>query len=228
MVMHSSLVFLAVLSVSQLAFSQAHIHEPNILGLPPIPQQRAPVAAPSLPAGVSASLKTPAGKVPVTSTVAQQPTPMDDPRNFISGAMGIQHSAREGIGRMIATTHASFATPADRERAIKGAEAMQRGVKDACGKDCSPLPMSKPSITPEGKVMVEFVFKPLHAHLSNQQMIALMQGKPLQMTDAQRKPPAPTAPPQVSVQIQTPPAAQGTPAAAPAPAPAPAPATPAQ
>jgi hypothetical protein len=170
--------------------------EPNILGLPAVPQPKPGASAPASPGapGQAAGKAAPAGA---------QPLPATDPRSFLTGQMSIQHSVIDGVGRVVATSQGSYPTPEDRQQVLKAGVAMQAGLKDACGKQCQPMPMPKPEILPSGQVQVQFVFKPIYSHLSNEQMVALMQGKPMQLSDAQRKAPA-AVPPTVKVEVSTP------------------------
>lgn len=143
-------------------------YEPNVLGLPAVPQTKPGAGVPA----------------PIAAQTAVAPPP--DIRSFITGPMSIQHSAVGGVGRIAAVSQAIYKTSADRQMAIKAGEAMQSGVRAACGKQCQPLPMTKPYMTREGQVHIDIAFKPLYANLNHEQMVLLLQGKPVQLSQAQR------------------------------------------
>jgi hypothetical protein len=169
----------AVLSTVAVFGQLATAQEVNILGLPAIPQPKpgqAPAAAP-------ANSTTAKGKPGATTTAAGlqvQPS-----RLPIAGELGIQHSAREGVGRIVITTRAAFATAAARETALDTGRLVQRDIATACGKQCRPEKMAAPKILSTGQLEFELSFRPLHQHLQQAQMLALLQGQPMNLTPAQ-------------------------------------------
>lgn len=152
--------------------------ESNVLGLPPIPQPK-PGAAGALPSNPSAKAPTPAG---ARTT-----------RDAITGEMGLQHSALNGTGRLIATTRATFTTAGARGTAIETALLVQRELSQACGKQCKPLKMPPPKILSTGQLEFELAFAPLHQHLTQAQFLAALQGKPLNLSPEQLTAPAATS-----------------------------------
>lgn len=161
--------------------------EANVLGLPAVPQPK-PGSQPVGPAG-SASAPKSAGVTPAS-------------RDALAGEMGLQHSALNGVGRLILTTKATFATAGAKSGAIDAARSVQRDLAQSCGKQCKPMKMSAPKILPSGQLEFELAFAPLHQHLNQAQFLAALQSRPLNLTPAQLTPPAPQ-PPAVSVSIGT-------------------------
>ena len=154
--------------------SSAWAQEANVLGLPAIPQPKP-----------GASVATPgAGTKPITAP-AQRGN-----REAISGELGLQHSALNGTGRLIATTRNTFSTAGARSNALETALLVQRELAQACAKQCKPVKMAVPKILSSGQLEFELAFAPLHQHLSQAQFLAALQGKPLNLTPAQLAEPA--------------------------------------
>lgn len=180
-------------------FSQAALaQEANVLGLPAIPQPKPGAAASATPAASPASgasaPKPQAGAYPV--------------RDVLAGEMGLQHSALNGLGRLIVTTRATFATAGAQSTAIDAGRSVQRELGKSCLKQCKPEKMSSPKILASGQMEFELAFRPLYQHLNQAQFMAALQSKPFNLTPAQTT--APVQAPPVSVSVTT----SGTPAAA--------------
>lgn len=148
--------------------------EANVLGLPAVPQPKPGTAA------------------PVGAGAAPKAMPMaPNNRDVLSGELGLQHSALNGIGRLVVTTRATFATAGAKSSAIDAAKSVQRELDKSCAKQCKPEKMSTPKILPSGQLEFELAFRPLHQHLSQAQFVAALQSKPLNLTPAQLAAPAP-------------------------------------
>jgi hypothetical protein len=158
--------------------------EANVLGLPAVPQPKP---------GSSAPAAAPAGK-PVAGASAAV-TPVD--RSVLAGEMGLQHSSLNGVGRVVYTTKATFATAGMQGAALAAARAVQRDITLACGKQCKPEKMAAPKIIPSGQLQFELAFRPLHQHLAQGQFLAALQSQPLNLTPAQL-----TAPPQAPAAVK--------------------------
>jgi hypothetical protein len=161
--------------------------EANVLGLPAVPQPKP---------GSSAPAATAASKPASGSSTAV--TPVD--RSVLAGEMGLQHSALNGVGRIVYTTKATFATAGTQGTALAAARAVQRDIQLACGKQCKPEKMSTPKIMPNGQLQFELAFSPLHQHLTQSQFLAALQSQPLNLTPAQLAAPS-QAPAGVKVNI---------------------------
>lgn len=165
-------VQLALLATS--AFAQ----DVNILGLPAVPQPK-----PGSPAAAAAA----------NSANAKAATPMPANRDILAGELGIQHSALDGLGRIVITTRSTFPTPAAASNAIQVARTVQREIAQACGKQCTPQKMAAPKILSSGQLEFDLAFRPLYQHLNQTQFVAALQGKPLNLTPAQLNAPAAAA-----------------------------------
>jgi hypothetical protein len=167
--------------------------EANVLGLPAVPQAKPGTAA---SAAGSASAPKPA---PGTNLN----------RDVLAGEMGLQHSALDGLGRLIITTKATFATAGAQSSAVDAARSVQRELSKSCLKQCQPQKMLPPKILPSGQMEFELAFRPLYQHLNQAQFVAALQSKPLNLTPAQLAAPVAAPAPSVSVSIAT---ATGAPA----------------
>jgi hypothetical protein len=116
--------------------------------------------------------------------------PMPVNRDILAGELGIQHSALDGLGRIVITTRSTFTTPAAASNAIQVARTVQREMAQVCGKQCTPQKMAAPKILSSGQLEFDLAFRPLYQHLSQAQFIAAIQGKPLNLTPAQLAAPA--------------------------------------
>lgn len=190
----ASLLFGALAIALNLIAPVASAQEANVLGLPAIPQPKP--GATSSPAAGAAN----AASAPKTSGGAS--AAVSTSRDVLAGEMGLQHSALDGLGRLIITTRASFATAGLQSNAMDAARAVQRDLGNACGKQCKPQKMAAPKILPNGQLEFELVFRPLYQHLNQAQFVAALQSKPLNLTPAQLNAPV-AASSAVSVSIAT-------------------------
>ncbi len=183
----------SVITLHMLAPSAA-AQEANVLGLPAVPQPK-PGAIVSPAAGATGAPSAP-------KTASGTPAAASLSRDALAGEMGLQHSALDGLGRLIMTTRATFATAGAQSNAIDAARSVQRDLGNACGKQCKSQKMAAPKILPSGQLEFELAFRPLYQHLNQAQFLAALQSKPLNLTPAQLNAPV-AAPPDVSVSIAT-------------------------
>jgi hypothetical protein len=167
-------------------------NEPNILGLPVVPQPK-PGSTPAATAKSNANSPSSAASAP--------PPPTAPDRSAIAGQLGIQHGIQNGVGRLLFTTQATFTTAGQRSGAIDAAKVVQRDLGKSCGKQCKPEKMAAPEILPSGQLQFALVFSPLHQHLTQDQFLAALQSRPFNLTPEQLKAPV-VAPPQVQVQVE--------------------------
>jgi hypothetical protein len=165
--------------LSQTAFAQ----EANVLGLPAVPQ-------PKPGAVVGTTQATPPAS---NSSTPKLQTGTYPERDVLSGEMGLQHSALNGLGRLIMTTRATFATAGAQSAAIDAGRSVQRGLGKSCLKQCMAEKMSAPKILPSGQMQFELLFRPLYQHLNQAQYVAALQSKPLNLTPAQIQAPMQTS-----------------------------------
>lgn len=183
--------------ISLLISLSAQAQEANVLGLPAVPQPKPGAAAAS-------------GAKPASAPKTSPDTPAN--RDILAGELGLQHSALNGLGRLIITSRATFATAGAQSSAIDAARNVQRELGKSCGKQCKPEKMAAPKILSNGQLEFELAFRPLYQHLNQAQFVAALQSKPLNLTAAQTTPPV-AVPPAVSASIATstaPPPSTGT------------------
>jgi hypothetical protein len=149
-------------------------YEPNILGLPAVPQSKTPVSA-----NTSAKPSAP-------TAAAREVT---NARNAISGEMSVEHGVQDGAGRLIYTTKASFGTTALKNEALAAGRLVQEEfAKKSCSKPCTPIKTDPPQILPDGRLQFALALKPLYRHLTQAQYFAAMQGAPLVLSAEQTTP----------------------------------------
>lgn len=167
----SSLPRHGLIAVASFCFlSAAHAQEANVLGLPAVPQPKA-----------GASAASPAKSASAPKAISDSPPS----RDILAGELGLQHSAINGLGRLVVTTRATFATAGAQSNALDAARSVQRDLVKACGKQCKPEKMAAPKILPSGQLEFDIAFRPLYQHLNQAQFIAALQSKPLNLTPAQ-------------------------------------------
>ncbi len=177
-----------------LFFTPAFAQEANVLGLPAVPQPK--------PSSTPGSAASAAGK-PSNPASAPKPAPGIYPtRDVLAGEMGLQHSAIDGLGRLIITTRATFATAGAQSSAMDAARSVQKELAKSCLKQCQPQKMGAPKILSSGQLEFELAFRPLYQHMNQTQFVAALQSKPLNLTPAQITAPV-QAPPPISVSVTT-------------------------
>jgi hypothetical protein len=178
----AQLIAISTAAFTLLTALPAQAQEANVLGLPAVPQPKPGSAA-----------ATTSAKAPASSATGN---PLN--RDALAGEMGLQHSAVNGIGRLILTTRASFATAGAKSAALDAARSVQNDLSSACGKQCKPEKMAAPKFLPTGQLEFELAFRPLYQHLNQAQFFAAIQSKPLNLTPAQLTAPQTSAPPAAS------------------------------
>lgn len=105
--------------------------------------------------------------------------------SVLTDSLGVQHSARDGVGRIVFTTGTTFTTAQSQRSATTAATSVQRGLAMSCGSQCKPEKMAPPKFLPSGQLEFELVFRPLYTHLTQAQFVAALQSQPLDLTPAQ-------------------------------------------
>jgi hypothetical protein len=188
--------FKYVLAISFLASLPAY-GQGNVLGLPAVPQ-KAPAATPA--ASPAASAATP-----------QQRD--EQAKSVLSGGVTLASNYDGRTVSVVVTTNNTYTTEEQRKAAFKAARLVQRDVKVSCAKQCKAATnMPAPQILPEGKLQFAMVVNDYPRALSNEDMVALLLGKPLAVI--------PVAAPKAAATDA--PASAAPASSAPAPSPAPA------
>jgi hypothetical protein len=171
--------FLYALVLAGCAVLQAHAQsEPNVLGLPVVPQ--APAASmPSPPAvGTSAARKPASG----ASSAVAPPLTDSQIKSVISGGITMASSYAQRTATVRVTTNNIYQTEEQRKTAISAGRLVQRDLRISCGKQCKPAAnMPAPKILPDGKLQFELVIDDYPRVLTQDDMIAMVMGNPLAM-----------------------------------------------
>ncbi len=187
----------------------------NVLGLPAVPQ----TASSATPAGSAA------GKGAQPAASAATPQQLDDQaKSVLSGGVTLASNYDGRTVTVVVITNNTYTSQEQRKAALKAARLVQRDVKVSCAKQCkAAASMPAPKILPSGKLEFAMVVNDYPRPLSNDDMVALLLGRPLAVI-AQAGPqpaasgasaPGASAPANVPV---SPPAGSTTPAVSPAPA----------
>jgi hypothetical protein len=189
------------------AMFQAHAQsQPNVLGLPAVPQT--PAASAPAP-GASAARKPASGVAP----------PLSDSqiKSVISGGVTMASSYVQRTATVRVTTNNIYQTEEQRKTAISAGRLVQRDLRISCGKQCKPAAnMPAPKILPDGKLQFDMVIDDYPRMLTQDDMIAMVLGNPLAvqpMAAPASAPAAPAAPTPVAPAASAPPT-QAAPASA--------------
>ncbi len=218
-------IYLAMLSACAALPAYA---QPNVLGLPAVPQATgAPVA--TAPVVATSGARTGAKPASLPSQIVYQQA-----KSVLSGGINLVASYIDRQATVRAATNAVFNTPERRTAAINAARLVQRDVALACLKQCKAAPMSPGKILPDGKLQFDMVINEYPRALTGEDMVAMLMGQPLKVipktaASSSTKTAAPAGIP-VAVPLRPiapPTAPPATASAIPAPAPALAPQSPA-
>jgi hypothetical protein len=197
--------FLRTLATLAALASTALWAQPNVLGLPAVPQNMAsPSSAPA-----ATTHNTPTTSKPAASASAQHAVVDQQAKSVLSGGVSMVSSYVGQRANVRVTTNATYPSPAQREAAFQAARLVQRDVALACGKQCKAAPMPEPKLLADQKLQFDMVIDHYPRVLSSDDMVAMLLGKPLA---APPKAP-PKAPAGLSTKATSPPT--GTPIAVP-------------
>ena len=204
-----------VLIASLLALSPAHAQTPygqdtgNVLGLAPVPQSPAAPASSTAAAGNKTAV--------ATQTNATKPTDAQI-KSVLSGNITLASFYQQGLITVKGSTVKTFAGSALRAQALQAARLVQRDVKLACGKLCTPGPMPPPTLQEDNILRFDLVISGYEGKLSTVDMANLFNARPIGPgSKVVPVPPAASQPTPLSVNSST---AAATPVAAATAAPA--------
>jgi hypothetical protein len=143
----------------------------NVLGLPAVPQI-APAAKPAASA---------ADKAAQPAASAATPQQLDDQaKSVLSGGVTLASNYDGRTVTVVVTTNNTYTSQEQRKAALKAARLVQRDVKVSCAKQCkAAASMPAPKILPGGKLEFAMVVNDYPRALSNEDMVALLLGRPL-------------------------------------------------
>ncbi len=225
--MQKILFTLVVCSASASLLAQP---EANVLGLPAVPQVKAPSeAVPSGTPGASSAAKpgaqtsvNPSASAPKAGASAPVNQAANDSalKSVLSGGITMASSYGNTTTTVRVTTANTYPSAALAAQAIAAARLVQRDLKLSCGKLCKPAPMPAPQILKDGTLQFDMVIDGYQGPLSNDDMLSMMMAKPLPVPAAAKlaapQPPAAAAAakPAASPQSAPSPAKPAAPAAA--------------
>jgi hypothetical protein len=167
-------------------------YEPNILGLPAIPQKPpappAPQASASAPKAPASATSAARGRSPASAASASKtaPPPPDDntAKAVLSGGVTLASSYVGALSTVRVTTNSPYQGEALRAQAITAARLVQRDLRVSCGTQCKPAAMGAPQILKDGKLQFDMVVEGFTRTLTQEDMIAMVMGRPLAVVAA--------------------------------------------
>lgn len=171
-------------SASALATAMSAYAQPNVLGLPAVPQNAGPttmIVPVPLPAGAaSAAKRKAAGAQPTQTAILQGPQIRDaDAKMVLSGGVTMVSSYTDKVANVRVTTNTVYTGEPLRRQALNAARLVQRDVALACAWQCKPAAMAAPSLLADGKLQFDMAIEPFPRVLSYDDMVAMLLGKPL-------------------------------------------------
>jgi hypothetical protein len=164
--------------------------QPNVLGLPIVPQTPidAPVVAPAAASPASAASAAKGGKAvrpkPGASAAALPvPTPAvindADAKAVLNGGVTMATSYTHTLATLRITTNTLYKEEAQRKQALTAGRLVQRDLYMACGKQCRPGPMAAPKLLADGKLQFNLVMDGFNRVINNDDMMNMLLGRPL-------------------------------------------------
>jgi hypothetical protein len=186
--------FLYTLLLCSMATAAVAQQETNVLGLPAVPQNKAPSevapsASPGAKPGVKQSASAPQGGA---SAPVSQATNDSALKSVLSGGVTMASSYGNTTTTVRVTTANTYPGTVLAAQAIAAARLVQRDIKLVCGKLCKPGPMAAPQILKDGTLQFDMVIDGYQGQLSNEDMLSMMMAKPLPVPAAAK--PAAAAP----------------------------------
>lgn len=194
----------------------------NVLGLPAVPQNKAPSeVAPATPGASSAAKPgakpsvNPSASAPNAGASAPGSQATNDSalKSVLSGGVTMASSYGNTTTSVRVTTANTYPSAALAAQAIAAARLVQRDLKLSCGKLCKPGPMAAPQVLKDGTLQFDMVIDGYQGPLSSEDMLSMMMAKPLPVPAAVR--PATQVPPPAAAPVSPPAVAKPTAPAAP-------------
>ena len=85
------------------------------------------------------------------------------------------------------TTKRLYHTPQEKQKALQAAKLIQRDVANFCQASCTAEAMLEPLVLRNGQLIFSLRFKGLGRQLFQEELQALLQGQPRQVTEPERK-----------------------------------------
>jgi hypothetical protein len=197
----SSFVLIASLW-AHFAFAQ-----PNVLGLPIVPQNpiNEPVvvqgaataaSAASAPKGAKgARAVRPKGGASSAAAPSALQVNDADAKSVLNGGVTMATSYTGTLATLRITTNTQYQDETQRKTALTAGRLVQRDLYMACAKQCKPAQMAAPKILPDNKLQFELVINGFNRVINQDDMISMLLGRPLAVVAASpplvRDPPKP-------------------------------------
>jgi hypothetical protein len=158
--------------------------QPNILGLPAVPQvpvQAVPTAPASAGSAVAKRKPAPAASSVSQASAQAQPGQITDAdaKAVLSGGVVMASSYVGTVATVRVTTNNTYPGKVLSNKAIKAARLVQRDLALSCAWQCELAPMPAPKILADDKLQFDMVINNYPRVLSYDDMIAMLLGKPL-------------------------------------------------
>jgi hypothetical protein len=162
--------------------------QPNVLGLPAVPQTPIDLPVP-LPAASGAASAPAVGKggkavrpkAGASATAAPAAPLVNDAeaKSVLNGGVTMATSYTQTQANLRVTTNTVYQEEAQRKQALNAGRLVQRDLRMACGRQCKPAPMAAPKILPDGKLQFDLTLDGFNRGLNNDDMMNMLLGRPL-------------------------------------------------
>jgi hypothetical protein len=159
--------------------------QPNVLGLPIVPQtpidppQAAQPAAGSASAPKGAKAVRPTGAASNAALPIAPPVNDADAKSVLNGGVTMATSYTHTLATLRITTNTLYKDETQRKQALTAGRLVQRDLYMACGKQCRPGSMPAPKLLPDGKLQFDLIVDGFNRVINNDDMMNMLLGRPL-------------------------------------------------
>jgi hypothetical protein len=177
--------FLCIFALIVNLWAHSALAQPNVLGLPIVPQT--PIVEPVTAQSAASAASAPKGAKAVrpkgaASSAALPIAPQvndADAKSVLNGGVTMATSYTGTLATLRITTNTLYQDETQRKAALNAGRLVQRDLYMACGKQCRPAPMPAPKILPDGKLQFDLVVDGFNRVINQDDMMSMLLGRPL-------------------------------------------------
>ncbi|MGA8515822.1 MAG: hypothetical protein WB821_13745 [Burkholderiaceae bacterium] len=177
--------FFCIVALITSVWAHSAFAQPNVLGLPALPQTPIDPPQASQPAAsaTSAPKGTKAGRPKGGASSAALPiAPLvndADAKSVLNGGVTMATSYTSTLATLRITTNTLYQDEPQRKAALTAGRLVQRDLYMACGKQCRPVSMPAPKLLPDGKLQFDLVVDGFNRAINQDDMMNMLLGRPL-------------------------------------------------
>jgi hypothetical protein len=177
--------FFCILALIASLWVHSALAQPNVLGLPIVPQT--PIDPPQAAQPAVGAASAPKGAKAVrpkgaASSAALPIAPLvndADAKSVLNGGVTMATSYTHTLATLRITTNTLYKEDTVRKQALTAGRLVQRDLYMACGKQCRPGSMPAPKLLPDGKLQFDLVVDGFNRAINSDDMMNMLLGRPL-------------------------------------------------